>query len=64
MEEGDEGAASQTATLEQEGARTQSETPDQMQQEVIVILTDSESEEHEEEDEEEEEQVENLREAL
>ncbi|KAM4548847.1 translocated promoter region b, nuclear basket protein isoform 3-T3 [Odontesthes bonariensis] len=57
LEEGDEGAASQSVVMEQEVSRTRSETPDQLQQEVIVILTDSESEEEqEEEDEEEEEQ--------
>ncbi|XP_041861765.1 translocated promoter region b, nuclear basket protein [Melanotaenia boesemani] len=57
LEEGDEGAASQSITGDQEVTRTQNETPDQMQQEVIIILTDTESEDdQEEEDEEEEEQ--------
>ncbi|XP_072245246.1 translocated promoter region b, nuclear basket protein isoform X3 [Leuresthes tenuis] len=54
LEEGDEGAASQSVAMEQEVSRTRSDTPDQ--QEVIVILTDSESEDEQEEEEDEEEE--------
>ncbi|XP_040895919.1 translocated promoter region b, nuclear basket protein isoform X2 [Toxotes jaculatrix] len=57
LEEGEDSAASQSMTLDQEVALTQSDTPDQLSQEVIVIITDTESDEdQEEEDEEEEEQ--------
>uniref|UniRef100_A0A3P9HHM3 Nucleoprotein TPR n=1 Tax=Oryzias latipes TaxID=8090 RepID=A0A3P9HHM3_ORYLA len=56
MEEGDEGAASQSVPSEQEVAGTQGETPSQLQQEVIVIITDTESDEDQEEGEEEEEE--------
>lgn len=56
MEEGEEGAASQSVPTEQEVAGTQSEMPSQLQQEVIVILTDTESDEDQEEEEEEEEE--------
>uniref|UniRef100_A0A4W6CYT6 Nucleoprotein TPR n=1 Tax=Lates calcarifer TaxID=8187 RepID=A0A4W6CYT6_LATCA len=59
LEEGEDSAASQSMTMDQEVTLTQSDTTDQMSQEVIVIITDTESdEEQEEEDEEEEEQVE------
>uniref|UniRef100_A0A3B3BI94 Nucleoprotein TPR n=1 Tax=Oryzias melastigma TaxID=30732 RepID=A0A3B3BI94_ORYME len=58
MEEGEEGAASQSVPTEQEVAGTQSEMPSQLQQEVIVILTDTESDEDQEEEEEEEEEQE------
>ncbi|XP_023810077.1 nucleoprotein TPR isoform X3 [Oryzias latipes] len=58
MEEGDEGAASQSVPSEQEVAGTQGETPSQLQQEVIVIITDTESDEDQEEGEEEEEEQE------
>lgn len=58
LEEGDEGAASQSVTMDQEVSLTQSDTPEQLQHEVIVIVTDTESEDdQEEEDEEEEDQV-------
>lgn len=57
LEEGDEGAASQSAMMDQEVNLTQSDTTDQLQQEVIVIVTDTESEEEQEEEDEEEEQV-------
>uniref|UniRef100_A0A4W6CYW4 Nucleoprotein TPR n=1 Tax=Lates calcarifer TaxID=8187 RepID=A0A4W6CYW4_LATCA len=57
LEEGEDSAASQSMTMDQEVTLTQSDTTDQMSQEVIVIITDTESdEEQEEEDEEEEEQ--------
>ncbi|XP_060934177.1 translocated promoter region b, nuclear basket protein [Limanda limanda] len=57
LEEGEDSAASQSMTLDQEMTLTQSDTPDQLSQEVIVIITDTESEEEqEEEDEEEDEQ--------
>uniref|UniRef100_A0A8C9ZXW1 Nucleoprotein TPR n=1 Tax=Sander lucioperca TaxID=283035 RepID=A0A8C9ZXW1_SANLU len=59
LEEGDEGAASQSVTMDQEVSLTQSDTPEQLQHEVIVIVTDTESEDdQEEEDEEEEDQEE------
>ncbi|CAJ1060960.1 translocated promoter region b%2C nuclear basket protein isoform X7 [Xyrichtys novacula] len=57
LEEGDEGSANQCIPMDQEVTLSQSDNPDQLQQEVIVIVTDTESEdEQEEEDEEEEEQ--------
>ncbi|XP_034736261.1 translocated promoter region b, nuclear basket protein isoform X1 [Etheostoma cragini] len=55
LEEGDDGAASQSVTMDQEVTLTQSETPEQQQHEVIVIVTDTESEEDQEEEDEEEE---------
>ncbi|XP_061634910.1 translocated promoter region b, nuclear basket protein isoform X1 [Phyllopteryx taeniolatus] len=56
LDEDDESAASQSTIMHQEVALTQSETPDQ-QLEVIVIVTDTESEENPEDgDEEEDEQ--------
>uniref|UniRef100_A0A3B4UDI0 Nucleoprotein TPR n=1 Tax=Seriola dumerili TaxID=41447 RepID=A0A3B4UDI0_SERDU len=60
LEEGEDSAASQSMTLDQEVTLTQSDTHDQLSQEVIVIITDTESDEdqEEEEEEEEEEQVE------
>uniref|UniRef100_A0A3B4WQJ2 Nucleoprotein TPR n=1 Tax=Seriola lalandi dorsalis TaxID=1841481 RepID=A0A3B4WQJ2_SERLL len=62
LEEGEDSAASQSMTLDQEVTLTQSDTPDQLSQEVIVIITDTESDEdqEEEEEEEEEEQVESI----
>lgn len=58
LEDGDEGTASQSLTMEQEVTLSQSETTQQLQQEVIVIVTDTESdEEQEEEEEEDDEQV-------
>uniref|UniRef100_A0A669BC01 Nucleoprotein TPR n=1 Tax=Oreochromis niloticus TaxID=8128 RepID=A0A669BC01_ORENI len=54
-EEGDEGTASQSLTMEQEVTLSQSETTEQLQQEVIVIDYDDEDEEDEEEEEEEDE---------
>lgn len=61
LEEGGEGAASQSVTMDHEVTLTQSDTPDQVEQEVIIIVTDSESEDdQDEEDEEEDEQVEFL----
>lgn len=58
LEDGDEGTASQSLTMEQEVTLSQSETTQQLQQEVIVIVTDTESdEEQEEEEDEDEEQV-------
>ncbi|KAM7011947.1 translocated promoter region b, nuclear basket protein [Tautogolabrus adspersus] len=57
LEEGDDGAATQSMVMDQEVTLSQSDTPDQLEQEVIVIVTDTESDEdQEEEDEEEEEQ--------
>ncbi|XP_069009311.1 translocated promoter region b, nuclear basket protein isoform X2 [Embiotoca jacksoni] len=56
LEEGDEGAASQSVMMEQEVTLTQSDTPDQLQREVIVIVTDTESEDDQEDEEEEEEE--------
>lgn len=45
--------------MDQEVTLSQSDTPDQLEQEVIVIVTDTESDnDQEEEEEEEEEQVE------
>ncbi|XP_061681069.1 translocated promoter region b, nuclear basket protein isoform X3 [Syngnathoides biaculeatus] len=56
LDDDDESAASQSTTMHQEVTLTQSETPEQ-QLEVIVIVTDTESEENQEEgDEEEDEQ--------
>ncbi|XP_077439569.1 translocated promoter region b, nuclear basket protein isoform X2 [Vanacampus margaritifer] len=56
LDEDDESAASQSTTMHQEVALTQSETPEQ-QLEVIVIVTDTESDENPEDgDEEEDEQ--------
>lgn len=47
--------------MDQEVSHSQSETPDQLEQDVIVIVTDTESEnEQEGGDEEEEEQVEHV----
>ncbi|KAI3368578.1 hypothetical protein L3Q82_025589, partial [Scortum barcoo] len=61
LEEGDEGAASQSVSMDQEVTLTQSDTSEHLQQEVIVIVTDTESEDdQDEEEEEEEEQVESL----
>lgn len=61
LEEEDEGPATQCISMDQEVTLSQSDTPDQLQQEVIVIVTDTESEdEQEDEDEEEEEQVKSL----
>lgn len=61
LEEGDEGAASQSISMDQEVTLSQSDTPDQVEQEIIVIVTDTESEDdQEEEEEEEEEQVESF----
>lgn len=58
LEEGYEGAASQSISIDQEVTLSQSDTTEQLQQEIIVIVTDTESEDdQEEEDEEEEEQV-------
>ncbi|XP_068174893.1 translocated promoter region b, nuclear basket protein isoform X2 [Antennarius striatus] len=57
MEEVDDGAASQSVTMDRDATLSQSDTPDQLEHEVIVIVTDTESEnDQEEEDEEEEEQ--------
>ncbi|XP_047443060.1 translocated promoter region b, nuclear basket protein [Mugil cephalus] len=56
LEEGDEAAASQSVTMDQDLSLSQSDTPDQLQREVIVIVTDTESDDEEEEEEEEEEQ--------
>ncbi|KAL6108232.1 tpr [Pungitius sinensis] len=56
LEEGDDGAASQTIMMDQELTLTQSDAPHQLQQEVIVIVTDTESDNDQEEDEEEEEE--------
>lgn len=61
LEEGEDSAASQSMTMDQEMTLTQSDTPDQLSQEVIVIITDTESDEDQEEgDEEDEEQVESV----
>lgn len=58
QEEGEESTTSQTIVMDQEVSHSQSDTPDQLEHEVIVIVTDTESEnEQEEVDEEEEEQV-------
>uniref|UniRef100_A0A3B4UDA7 Nucleoprotein TPR n=1 Tax=Seriola dumerili TaxID=41447 RepID=A0A3B4UDA7_SERDU len=56
LEEGEDSAASQSMTLDQEVTLTQSDTHDQLSQEVIVIITDTESDEDQEEEEEEEEE--------
>uniref|UniRef100_A0A3B5R9C9 Nucleoprotein TPR n=1 Tax=Xiphophorus maculatus TaxID=8083 RepID=A0A3B5R9C9_XIPMA len=58
LEEAEEDSASQSVPAEPAVTPSQSETPDQLQQEVIVILTDSESEEEEEEEGEEQEEEE------
>lgn len=61
QEEGEEGTATQSIAMDQEVSHSQSDTPDQLEHEVIVIVTDTESEnEQEEGDEEEEEQVEHV----
>ncbi|XP_028258741.1 translocated promoter region b, nuclear basket protein [Parambassis ranga] len=54
LDEEDEGATSQSIVMDQEVSLTQSDTPDQLHQEVIVIVTDTESEEDQEEEEEQE----------
>ncbi|XP_035767448.1 translocated promoter region b, nuclear basket protein [Neolamprologus brichardi] len=56
LEDGDEGSASQSLTMEQEVTLSQSETTQQLQQEVIVIVTDTESDEEQEEEEDEDEE--------
>ncbi|XP_058493933.1 translocated promoter region b, nuclear basket protein isoform X1 [Solea solea] len=56
LEEGEDGAASQSMAMDQEVMLTQSDAPDQLSQEVIVIITDTESDEDQEEEEEEEEE--------
>ncbi|XP_071342326.1 translocated promoter region b, nuclear basket protein isoform X2 [Trachinotus anak] len=56
LEEGEDSAASQSMTMDQEVTLTQSDTTDQLSQEVIVIITDTESDEEQEEEEEEEEE--------
>lgn len=57
LEEEEEGVASQSVAMDQEVTLSQSDTPDQLQHEVIVIVTDTESDDdQEEEDEEDEEQ--------
>ncbi|KAF3835337.1 hypothetical protein F7725_027895, partial [Dissostichus mawsoni] len=57
LDEGDEGAGSQSVMMEQEVTLSQRCTPEPLLHEVIVIVTDTESEEEQEdEDEEEEEQ--------
>uniref|UniRef100_A0A3B4G4L8 Nucleoprotein TPR n=1 Tax=Pundamilia nyererei TaxID=303518 RepID=A0A3B4G4L8_9CICH len=56
LEDGDEGTASQSLTMEQEVTLSQSETTQQLQQEVIVIVTDTESDEEQEEEEEEDDE--------
>uniref|UniRef100_A0A3P9CSH3 Nucleoprotein TPR n=1 Tax=Maylandia zebra TaxID=106582 RepID=A0A3P9CSH3_9CICH len=56
LEDGDEGTASQSLTMEQEVTLSQSETTQQLQQEVIVIVTDTESDEEQEEEEDEDEE--------
>uniref|UniRef100_A0A3B5LLP3 Nucleoprotein TPR n=1 Tax=Xiphophorus couchianus TaxID=32473 RepID=A0A3B5LLP3_9TELE len=58
LEEAEEDSASQSVPAEPAVTPSQSETPDQLQQEVIVILTDSESEEEEEEEGEEQDYAE------
>lgn len=60
QEEAGESTTSQTI-MDQELSHSQSDTPDQLEHEVIVIVTDTESEnEQEEGDEEEEDQVEHV----
>lgn len=60
-DEADESTTSHSITMDQEASHSQSDTPDQLEHEVIVIVTDTESEnEQEEGDEEEEEQVGNV----
>ncbi|XP_056271230.1 translocated promoter region b, nuclear basket protein isoform X2 [Pseudoliparis swirei] len=54
LEEGDDGSASQSIMIYQEVTLTQSDSPHQLQQEVIVIVTDTESDDEEDEEEEEE----------
>lgn len=62
QEEADDSTTSQTIIMDQEVSHSQSDTPDQLEQDVIVIVTDTESEnEQEVGDEEEEEQVEHCR---
>uniref|UniRef100_A0A3B3W194 Translocated promoter region b, nuclear basket protein n=2 Tax=Poecilia latipinna TaxID=48699 RepID=A0A3B3W194_9TELE len=58
LEEAEEDSASQSVPAEPAITPSQSETPDHLQQEVIVILTDSESEEEEEEEGEEQDYAE------
>lgn len=61
QEEAGDSTASQTIVMDQEVSHSQSDTPDQLEHEVIVIVTDTESEnEQEEGEEEEEEQVEHV----
>lgn len=54
LEEGDDGAASQSVAMDQEVTLSQSDAADQLEQEVIVIVTDTESENDQEDEEEEE----------
>lgn len=57
-EEGEDSRTAQNLVMDQEVSHSPSDTPDQLEHEVIVIVTDTESEnEQEEGDEEEEEQV-------
>lgn len=61
QEEAEESTTSQTIVMDQEVSHSQSDTPEQLEHDVIVIVTDTESEnEQEEGDEEEEEQVEHV----
>ncbi|XP_034002846.1 translocated promoter region b, nuclear basket protein isoform X2 [Trematomus bernacchii] len=56
LDEGDEGAGSQSVMMEQEVTLSQRGTPEPLLHEVIVIVTDTESEEEQEDEEEEEEE--------
>ncbi|KAM4739914.1 translocated promoter region b, nuclear basket protein isoform 2-T2 [Anableps anableps] len=58
LEEAEEDGASQSVPAEPGFTPSQSETPDQLQQEVIVILTDTDSDEEEEEEGEEQDYAE------
>lgn len=61
QEEAGDSTTSQTIVMDQEVSHSQSDTPDQLEHDVIVIVTDTESEnEQDEGDEEEEEQVEHV----
>lgn len=55
LEEEDDGAATQSVSMDQEVTLSQSDAPDQLEHEVIVIVTDTESENDQEEEVEEEE---------
>lgn len=63
LDEGEASTAPKSMTIDEALTLSQSDTPDQLSQEVIVIITDTESDDDQEEEneEEDEEQVERQR---